>query len=345
MQEETRAQPLVVRLNAETCPPIPQEREILAAVSARMVEIEGATDDDIVGHAANCDALMVVASCVRRDVIQQLRKCKVISRLGIGTDKICVEEATQQGIMVTNIPGFCTDEVADHTLALLLAAARQLTYYERRMREGQPPLQVEGIHRLSTQKLGVIGFGRIGRAVAKRAHAFGMEILAHDPYITPEEAAAAGASLVDMDAILGQSDYLCLLCPLTLETRAMLTLREFRRMKPTAVLINTGRGDLVDEDDLVVALETGIIRYAALDVYGSINVFSPQGFPTDHALFRLANVLMTPHVAAYSIESELEQKTTGAQAVVDVLSGTWPQHLVNPEVAPRFAIDRPMEHG
>jgi D-3-phosphoglycerate dehydrogenase len=332
--------PVVVRLNVETCPPIPEEREILARINAHVIEIEGDADEEILAHAADCDALMVVASYVRTAVIQSLRKCRVISRLGIGTDKIDVAEATRQGIMVTNIPGFCTDEVADHTMALLLAAARQLNYYQERMRRGQPPAQVERIHRLSTQKLGIVGFGRIGRAVARRARAFGMEVLAHDPYITAADAAAEGVRLVDHDPLLAESDYLCLLCPLTDATRRMLTLREFRRMKPTAVLVNTGRGELVDEDDLVAALRSGVIRYAALDVFGAINVFSPEGFATDHPLFSLPNVLMTPHVAAYSAESGFEQKTKGAQAVVDVLTGRWPEHLVNPDVVPRFPIAR-----
>jgi D-3-phosphoglycerate dehydrogenase len=339
--ESSAKTPLVVRLNVETCPPIPEERAILASIGARVVEIEGETDGEILAAAVDCDALMVVASYVRGPVIRQLRRCKVISRMGIGTDKIDVEEATRRGIMVTNIPGFCTDEVADHTMALLLAVARQLDFYQEHMRHGRPPLQVDHMHRLSTRKLGIVGFGRIGRAVAKRAKAFGMTILAHDPFITPCAAAAAGAILVDLDTVLAESDYLCLLCPLTAATRHMLTLREFRRMKPTAVLVNTGRGELVNEDDLVVALRTGVIRYAALDVFAGINVFSPEGFPTDHPLFGLPNVLMTPHVAAYSTESGFEQKTKGAQAVVDVLSGKWPQHLVNPDVQPWFPITKP----
>jgi D-3-phosphoglycerate dehydrogenase len=334
-------QPVVVRLNVETCPPIPEEREILSGIHARVIEIEGDTDEEILAQARDCDALMVVASYVRAPVIRELRKCKVISRLGIGTDKIDVEEATRQGIIVTNIPGFCTDEVADHTMALLLAAARQLNYYQAHMRRGRPPTQVEGIHRLSTQTLGIVGLGRIGRAVAKRARAFGMEVIAHDPYVAEAAAAGEGARLVDMETILAESDYLCLLCPLTQATRRMLTMREFRRMKPTAVLVNTGRGELLDEDDLVAALRDGTIRCAALDVFGGINVFSPQGFATNHPLFGLPNVLMTPHVAAYSIESGLEQKTKGAQAVVDVLTGKWPEHPVNPQVVPRVPIARP----
>jgi D-3-phosphoglycerate dehydrogenase len=333
--------PLVVRLNRETCPPIDEERAILASIGARVIETEGSTEDEILAHAADCDALMVVASYVRGEVIRRLTRCRIISRLGIGTDKIDVAEATRQGIIVTNIAGFCTDEVADHTLALLLAAARQLNFYQQQMRRGRPPAQVEHLHRLATQKLGIIGFGRIGRAVAKRARAFGMAILAHDPHLNQADGAGEDARLVDMDTLLREADYLCLLCPLTDATRRMLTLKEFRRMKRTAMLVNTGRGELVDEDDLVVALRDGIIRYAALDVYGAINVFAPQGFATDHPLFGLPNVLMTPHVAASSVESGIEQKTRGAQAVVDVLSGKWPEHPVNPEVAPWFAIARP----
>jgi D-3-phosphoglycerate dehydrogenase len=331
--------PVVVRLNATTFPLLDEERAILAATGARIVEIEGYTDEEILAVAPEADAVMIVSAYLREPVIRQLSRCRVISRLGTGVDKIDIEAATRAGIVVTNLPDFCTEEVADHTLALLLAAARQLKFFEAEMRRGQQARARE-MHRLATRTLGLLGFGRIGRAVAHRAQAFGMTVLVSDPAVTPEQAAAAGVTAADFETVLSAADYLCLFCPLLPSTRGLLDLHAFQLMKPSAVLVNTGRGELVVEADLVTALREGLIRYAALDVYAGINVFAPEGFPTDHPFFSLENVLLTPHVAAASEESSVAQKIGGAQAVADVLAGRWPAHPVNPEVTPRFPLER-----
>ncbi len=334
------ARPLVVRLNAETFGMSAEERAILGQVQTRLVEMEGTSDEQIAAAVREADAVMVVSAYLRTPVIAQMRRCKVISRLGTGVDKIGVDQATRQGIIVTNLPDFCTEEVADHTMALLLAAARQLAFYESEMRQGRQPRDVAHMHRLSERTLGIVGLGRIGRAVARRARAFGMRILACDPQLTAEAAAREGITAVEMDVLLAESDYVALLCPLTPATREMMTMRAFERMKPGAVLVNTARGELVNEADLACALREGIIRYAALDVSAGIDIFAPEGFPTDHPYFSLDNVLLTPHVAAYSAESTVESHRGGARAVVDVLSGVWPQHPVNPEVVPWFPVAR-----
>jgi len=322
------SRPLVVRLNAKTCAMIPEERAILADAGAQVVEIEGTTDEEIIAAARDCDALMVVSAYVRANVIGAMHRCRLIARLGTGVDKIDIEAARRAGVMVSYLPDFCTDEVADHTLALLLTVARQLDFFRDAMRQGRQPRQVPEVHRLSTQTLGLIGLGRIGRAVARRAGAFGMQILACDPAVSATIAEELGAELTDLDRVLAEADYLCLLCPLTDQTRNLLTMSEFRRMKPTAVLVNTGRGELVNEDDLVIALREGTIRGAATDVYAGLNVFAPEGFPTDHPFFGLSNLIMTPHVSAFSRESLVEQKVRGAQAVADALAGRRPEHLV-----------------
>ena len=333
--------PLVVRLNAETFPMSSEEREPLAAFGAEVIQIEGSTDDEIVATACDADGVMLISAYLHGPVIERLSRCRIISRLGTGVDKIDVEQATRQGILVANVPDFCTEEVADHTMALLLAAARRLKFFERQMRRGRQPHDLRYMHRLSTCTLGIVGFGRIGRAVARRAKAFGMRVLACDPQLTEADAWREGVNAADLGRILGESDYLTLLCPLLPSTRGMLGLHEFRRMRPGAVLVNTGRGELVKEDDLVTALREGIIRYAALDVFAGIGVFAPGGFPTDHPLFSLENVLLTPHVAAYSEESAVDVRVRGTQAVLDVLSGRWPSHLVNPEVVPWFPTSKP----
>ncbi len=333
--------PLIVRLNAETMPMTLEECEELALVGGRVVEIEGYDEAETVEAAREADAVMIISAYLHAPTIAAMTRCRLISRIGTGTDKIDVDEATRRGIFVTNVPDFSTEEVADHTMALLLASARQLKLYEAAMRRGHQPKHVRDMHRLATRTLGLIGFGRIGQAVAKRAAAFGMRILAHDPARSAEEIAGRGATSVDLDTLLAEADYVALMCPLLPATREMMGRREFAKMKPSAVLVNAARGELVNEDDLAAALRESVIRYAAVDVYGGINVFAPEGFPTDHPFFALENMLMTPHCAAASVEALEDVMRRGAEAVVEVLSGRWPKYPVNPEVEPWFEIARP----
>jgi D-3-phosphoglycerate dehydrogenase len=328
--------PTIVRLNARTMPMTDLARELLAPLSPRLVEIEGSDDAEILAACREADAILIVSAYLRGPVIERLARCKVISRIGTGIDKIDLAAATRQGIIVNNLPDAFTEEVADHTLALLLAAARKVKELDREMRAGRKPVSIDGFHRLSSQTVGFIGFGLIGRAVAQRCRAFGMTVLANDPCLTADGAAAEGVIRADLDTLLAESDYVCPLCPLLPTTRGMLAMPQFRRMKPTAVLVNTGRGELTNEDDLAAALRDGVIRYAALDVFGCVNVFTEGGFPTNHALFGLDNVLLTPHMAAASDEAAGDCQRRAAQAVVDVLAGRWPEHPVNPAVRPWF---------
>ncbi len=328
----------IVRLNAQTMPMSDEERQTLAAVEHRLVEAEGGSDAEVLAAARDADAILIISAYLHTPVVQSLTRCRIISRIGTGVDKIDIEEATRRGIVVNNLPGVFTEEVADHTLALLLAAARQLPRLDREMRQGRQPRDMGCIHRLAAQTVGIVGFGLIGRAVATRCQAFGLRVLACDPCLTPAVAAAAGVTATDLDTLLAEADYLCLLCPLLPATRGMLAWPQFRRMKRSAVLINTARGELVNEDDLAAALREGAIRFAALDVFGMVNVFDAKGFPTEHPLFKLDSVLLTPHYGAASAEGALECRRRAAQAVVDVFSGRWPEHPVNPAVQPWFPL-------
>ena len=329
--------PRIVRLNAVTFPLSDPERILLAPLGAEIVEVEGDSDAEALAACRDADAILIISAYLRDAVIAQLTRCKIISRIGTGVDKIDIAAATRRGIIVNNLPNAFTEEVADHTLALLLTAARQLKFLDAEMHQGRRPFDLPDMHRLSAQTVGILGFGLIGRAVAKRCRAFGLRVLACDPCLTPELAARAGVDIADLETLLAESDYLCPLCPLLPETRGMLAMPQFRQMKRTAVLVNTGRGELTDENDLATALRDGVIRYAALDVFGVVNVFGMNGFPTDHPLFKLDNVLLTPHVAAASEEAAVDCRRRAAQAVVDVLGGKWPEHPVNPEVTPWFA--------
>ena len=331
----------ILRLNARTFPVFPMEREILAPLDPQLIEIEGETDEEILEHGTRVDAVLIVSAYLHASVIRQMPNLKVIARMGTGVDKIDIPEATRQGVIVTNSPDFSTNEVADHTMALLLASARELKHHEQLCRQGKRPETVEGMHRLATQTLGIVGFGRIGHAVAKRAAAFGMTILVHDPFLKRTMASDINITPVDFDTILEQSDYLALLCPLTDATREMITMKEIRKMKPTVTLLNTARGELFREKDVAEALEKGMIRAAAIDVYGGINVFHQGGFSTDHPYFAIQdNIILTPHVAANSEESLIHSKRDAVESVVDVLSGRCPKYLVNPDVVPKVSVQK-----
>ncbi len=324
-----------VRLNASTYPAEAAEREELAGVGAVFSEIEGQQPAEILAAAEDCDALLVVSSAIPRQVIERLRSCRVISRLGAGTDKIDVAAATEHGILVTNVPDFCLNEQAEHTMTLLLAFHRRLPYLMEAMRTGNWTARSHpGVHRLAGQTLGLIGFGPSAQAVAVRAAAFGLRVLAwvRNPDKDSGIAGQFGVTLAPLDEVLVNADYVSLHLPLTVDTRGIINVSRLKLFKPSAVLINTARGALVDEAALVDALLSRRIGGAALDVFDGINVFAEPGPPPVHPFFELDNVLLTPHCAGSSVESSFDSKTRGARNAALVLSGQLREHIVNPEV-------------
>jgi D-3-phosphoglycerate dehydrogenase len=330
-----------IRLNAITYPVELIEREELALVGARLIEIEGQHPDEILAAARNCDALLVVSSRVPGSVIQEFTRCQVISRLGAGTDKIDVESATERGIIVANVPDFCINEQAEHTMALLLASCRQLPYMMDAMQRGRWTARSHpDVHRLAGQTLGLIGFGASAQAVAVRAAAFGMKLLAwaRTPDKYAERAAQLGVTLHSVEELLQRSDFVSLHLPLAPDTKGFLDRTRLGMMKPTAVLINTARGALVDELALIEALESNRLRGAGLDVFDGINVFAEPGPQPNHPFYSLENVIMTPHCAGSSVESSLDSKRRGARNAALVLSGQLPPSIVNPEVLSRLRM-------
>jgi D-3-phosphoglycerate dehydrogenase / 2-oxoglutarate reductase len=330
-----------VRLNAVTYPVHPAEVEQLARAGAALVEIEGQQPEEIVAAAADCDALLVVSSRVPAEVIDRLPKCRVISRLGAGTDKIDIAAATRNGIVVANVPDFCLNEQAEHTLALLLAFARRLPYMMDSMRRGHWTARSHGkVHRIAGRTLGLVGFGASAQAVARRAAPFGLKLLvwARTPDKHRHVARDLGVELVNLDQLLAESDFVSIHLPLKSETHHLLDARRLALMKPTAVLVNTARGAIVDEAALIKVLRERRIAGAALDVFEGIDVFALPGPPPQHPLLELDNVLLTPHCAGSSVESSLESKVRGARHAADVLLGRWPPHVVNPEVKPRLTL-------
>ena len=330
---------LAVRLNATTYPVEDDERAELEQAGANFVAVEGSSLEEALGAARDGDALLVVSAKVPAELIEQMPRCRVIGRLGAGTDRIDVAAATRRGILVTNVPDFCTNEQAEHTLALLLAWVRRLPYMLHAMQRGEWTARHHpSVHRLAGQTLGLVGFGASAQAVAARAAHFGLRLLAwaRSPEKYREAAARLGVELVTLDRLLSQADFISLHLPLTDDTRGLIGERELARMKPAAVLVNTARGALVDEGALVAALQSGRLGGAALDVFDGIDVLALPGPPPDHPLLKLENVLCTPHCAGSSVESSRDSKIRGARNAALVLRGRKPPYIVNPTVIPRF---------
>jgi D-3-phosphoglycerate dehydrogenase len=285
-------------------------------------------EDTLASLARDVDGILTCFAKVTDRVVRSAEKCEVIGRFGVGVDNIAVDTATELGIAVTYVPDYCMDEVSDHVIGLMIAMNRRLILFNNSTKEtgwGSVGLNMR-IMRMRGKKLGVIGFGRIGRAVAEKARAFGMEILASDPFLTPDAAAQHGAKLVDTPTLLRESDFVTLHSPLTPETTNLIGKAELAMMKPDAFLINAARGPLINEDALYDALKNGQIAGAGVDVMVE-NVPSK-----DHPLFSLDNFIVTPHTAFFSQESVLELEERAAGEVASVLEGKMPDNLVNRDV-------------
>ena len=313
------------------------EREVLAAGlgdGVAVVEAPDGSEATLAALAADCDGIMTCFAQVTPAVVRAAERCRVISRYGVGVDNIAVAVATELGIPVTYVPDYCVDEVSDHVMALLLTWNRQVGFYDGVARagrwEGTP--SPHPLTRLRGQTIGVVGFGRIGRAVADKARAFGLNVLAYDPYLPDDTALPDGVTAASLGDLLATSDYVTAHTPLNDETRGLIGESAFRRMKASAYLINCARGPIVDEPALCEALRDGQIAGAGLDVMESA---SP---PAEHPLFGMDNVIITPHVAFLSQQSVLELEVRTARATVDVLQGWMPEFLVNPAVLPHSRV-------
>ena len=331
----------VVRLNASLFPVSEYEAASYQQFGLDPELVESKTVEETIQHVKSSDALLVVSASLPAEVIQGLERCRIISRLGTGTDKIDVSEATTKGIVVSNVPNFCVEEQADHVMALLLALVRQLNSTYRDLRQGAWRRARSNPHfrRLSGHTLGLIGFGRSARAVAKRAEGFGLHVLATRLHqdTSSEAANELGVQMTDLENLLKVSDFVSLHLPLNEHTYHLLDDEALRKLKPDALLINTARGAIVDEYALADALKKGRLAGAGIDTYEHIDPFSEEETPPDHPFFELDNVVLTPHIAAISPQAMYDVATGGVENVVAVLSGHWvpSENIVNQDVVPR----------
>jgi D-3-phosphoglycerate dehydrogenase / 2-oxoglutarate reductase len=306
------------------------ERAIIEPAGFELVAAQCKTEDEVIEVAHDAAAVVAQYATISARVMASLSECRVIARYGTGVDIVDVEAATRHNILVTNVPNeWCENEVADHAMALLLAVARKLNVYDRATRGGIWRWQSGSpIHRLRGNVLGLLSFGAIARAVAARAAGFGMRITAHDPYMSAEEIAAAGATRVSFDELVTESDYLVIQAPLTSQTHHLFDEVQLRRMKPTAILVNTARGPIVDDRALHRALSEGWIAGAGLDDIEE-EPAKVRDWRPDNPLFSLDNVVITPHAAYYSEEAIDTVRRFAAEEVVRVLTGRPPLSPVN----------------
>jgi D-3-phosphoglycerate dehydrogenase len=317
----------IVLITDHPWPSVEAEVETLAAVGARPVFAPTGEEDELVELVREAEAIITCFARVTPRVVQTGRRLRVISRYGVGVDNIAVADATAMDIPVTNVPSYCEHEVAEHALALILAWGRRILVYDAGVREGDWSLsRGQPVHRMAGSTLGIVGFGHIGRMLARKAQALGMRVVVHQPRRTDAELGSAGVESGSLAELARQSDFVSLHVPLGEETRHLVDRDFLRTMKPTAFLVNTARGAVVDLDALLEALREGWIAGAALDV------FEPERLPADHPLLALPQLIATPHVAYYSEESLVELGRLAAENVAAVLDGKRPASIVNPQV-------------
>jgi D-3-phosphoglycerate dehydrogenase len=302
-------------------------KEALSSVTTEEFRMSAdSSAESILAVAADADALFVTYSQINAEVIAGLNNCKAIGRFGIGTDNIDIAAAAEKGIIVSYAPVYCLDEVSDHAMALLLSCARKIPFANARAAKGRWEMPaVAPIGRLRGKTLGLIGLGNIPQQIVGKAQAFGINVIASDPYCPEDVFSRLDVEKVELDDLLGRSDYVSVHAPLTPETENMFNMEAFKKMKNTAFLINTARGPLVEINDLAKALDAGEIAGAGLDV---LPVEPPEA---DNPLLGRDDVVLTPHTGFYSEDALADLQTTVATDVATVLSGGEPKYPVTPK--------------
>ncbi|MEU5869379.1 C-terminal binding protein [Nonomuraea sp. NPDC047529] len=306
------------------------ERAIVEGAGFELQAEQCKSEDEVIEKGRDADGVLTQYARVGSRAIDALTRCRVIARYGTGVDIVDVEAATRHGIQVTNAPNeWCAEEVADHAVTLWLAAARKICQYDRATRRGVWRWQTgEPIPRLRGRIFGLLSFGAIAQLVAARARAFGVEVRAHDPFLDDSELLARHVRPVSFDELVESADYLVIQAPLTPETRHTFDRATLRRMKPTAILVNTARGPIVEDAALHEALTEGWIAGAALDDLEE-EPAKQRDWRPDNPLFALPNVIVTPHAAYYSEQAIETVRRFAAEETVRVLTGQAPRSPVN----------------
>lgn len=320
--------------------------DLLGPLEAGMVTGRWVGEDDLIANAHDADAIICVSPAQNWTprVLTALSKCRIVATLSIGYDRISLDAATKMAIVITNVPDYCIDEVSNQAISFMMALGRKLFQIDRAVKEKQILLTpgnrtglaeiAHPIFRLRGQTLGIIGFGKIGTAVALKAKGLGLRVSAYDPYVFGAVMLSHGVEPADLNTLLCQSDFISINATLTDETKGMIGPEQFKKMKPTSYLINTARGGIIQQSSLVEALERGLIAGAGLDVTAD------EPIRADDPILKLSNVILTGHSAWYSTTSDSpsEYWHKPMTQVVMALKGEWPAYAVNPEVKQKWLV-------
>lgn len=293
-----------------------QERQVFSQLDVDLRDYHCKTEDEVIQVASDCDALICQFAPITRRVIEHLKKCRVIIRYAIGVDNIDLKAAEEHGIYVCNVPDYSVDEVSNHAIALMLDCARKLTYLADQVKQGNTGYTLaKPLYRIAGKTLGLVGFGRIPRLVAQKMSGFGVNIITYDPMVDEKAAKERNVTPVSFETLLKKSDYISVHCPLMASTRHMFDREAFSKMKSSAIFVNTARGGVVKEADLVWALENHVIAMAGLDVT------EEEPISVENPLLKLPNAVVTPHAAWYSEEAIESLQRMVAEEVVRALKG------------------------
>jgi len=332
---------IVVHTGAAPGTPLPEEQGVLHLPEVEFI-LRGPcpTPDDVLASVRDADAALCALEPYTRQVFANAPRLKVVVRYGIGVDTIDLDAATEFGVIIANFPGFCVQEVANHALLLMLACAKKLRQFDLFLREkgwSAARSMLTGLGTIHGETLGLIAFGDIARTLAERAKVLRMQVIAYDPYVGEDAFVQAGVEPVSLEELAERSDYVSCHLPLNSETKGMLDASFFNRMKQTACFINTGRGGVIVEPDLVAALREHRIAGAGLDV------FAEEPVQPTHPLCSMEHVVLTPHTAGYADETFASLRRRVAHAALAVLRGNLPEFVANPEVLRRRGGPRESE--
>jgi len=317
------------------------EESILNHEDIELVKMQCKTEDEVIEACHDADGIINLYAPLSRKVIEKLTNCKVITRYGVGIDTIDLDAATERGICIGNVPDYGVDEVSDHALALIMGLVRKITTSNQKVKSGTWDVnQLKPIRRLNTLTIGLVGFGTIPRRLAMKVQALGMNVIVCDPFVSSETAKEKNAKLVSLEELCKKSDVISVHVPLNASTRGMIGKEQFELMKKGVYFVNTARGPVVEEDELLRALEYGIVAGAGLDV------IETEPINPEHPFLIMENVTLTPHMAGYSEESAAEMRSKASLGITDVLlHAQYPKYLVNKAVKEKielkpFTIDK-----
>ncbi|MHC4394625.1 MAG: C-terminal binding protein [Planctomycetota bacterium] len=305
-------------------PAYDEEKTVLKKIDAEVIVNSSDNEDEIAQAVTDVDGLIVNLAPITEKVISAMNKCKCVSRYGVGYDNVDTAALKAKGIYLANVPDYCEEDVSDHAFALFTDCVRKVSRKDRLVRTGQWNLAgIQDVFRICNKTFGFVGFGMIARCLHRKLAGFNLgRVLIADPFVSAETAKEAGAQLVDLNTLCTESDYISIHAPLLPSTKGLIGPDQFALMKKTAIIINTSRGPLIDENALFDALKNEKIACAGLDV------FHTEPLAADSELRKLENVTLTDHAGWFSVESMVELKTKAAQNIADTLTTGKPKYTV-----------------